>query len=495
MRIVYQAAGHADAWQAGSSLTVLAWVPHSGEVESGAGLMRAGLALLAVALAAGPAFADKRLDPDPSFLPKARTTATAKVEPHYDLPSEKAPFWVRFLICAGQLTAIRDEGRALPASKDEIDKLITGYRGRAADLLAHRAKADPKASALDADTEIARIRTGAMEFLPGDVTKIGVDTMKKRAAERLAFCQLTRDWYDVQNGTRVAAAPAEQQKLQQVHDEAMKKIAAEAPKPPKVPDLRPMPPALKPKVVQPEARVAAPRGPEAEPLPAQKVAVPAAGFAGGSPNPNDAIVGSDITHAGARADFLGRPLWSALAECSARMEYIQVKTGDPAKLQSDSYAHRAAYTLYGNRTNEIGAGALAAMNAPVAQERRRLAPRVEASWVAYRQEHGGALPHAHWGQVCWGLDQYALALATRLHAARKQRADREYQEALKRFNESSPSGGTVTTSGGYGGVSSNSSLDAAAAASRAEHQRNMDQFKRDTDRIKQEIRAIDRKYR
>jgi hypothetical protein len=53
----------------------------------------------------------------------------------------------------------------------------------------------------------------------------------------------------------------------------------------------------------------------------------------------------------------------------------------------------------------------------------------------------------------------------------------------------------VTTSDGYSGVSSNNSLDPAAAASRAEHQRNMDGFKRDTDRNKQEIKAIDRKYR
>ncbi len=455
---------------------------------------RVPLILLACSLAA-PALADKKLDPDPAFLAKARTAATAKVEPHYDLVSEKVPFWARFLICAGQLSAARDEGRALPAPKDTLDKLIAEYRALAAELIAYRRRTDAKAPATDADAEIAKIRTGAMEFLPGDVTKLGVETMKKRAGERLAFCQLTRDWYEVQNGIRTATPAADQQKLTAVHDEAMRKIAAEAPKPPQVPDLRPMPPALKPKVVQPMAVGAAParRGPEAEPLPAQKVVVPAAGFAGGSPNPKDAIVGADLTHAGARTEFLGRPLWSALAECSARMEYIQVKTGDSAKLQSDSYAHRAAYTLYGNRTSEIGPSALAAMYAPVAQERMRLARRVEAAWVAYRQENGGALPHAYWGQVCWGLDQYALALATRMHAARKERAQREYQEALKRFN-ASPAG-TETTSGGYSYSGGNSSLDAAAAASRAEHQRNMDQFKRDTDRIKQEIKAIDRKYR
>ena len=283
--------------------------------------------------------------------------------------------------------------------------------------------------------------------------QIGVETMKKRASERLTFCQLTRDWYEVQNGLRTAAAPAEQKQLQQVHDEAMKKIAAEAPKPPKVPDFRPMPPALKPSVVQPSAAAPAPRGPAAEPLPAQKVVVPAAGFAGGSPNGNDMIVGADITHAGARTEFLGRPLWSALAECSARMDYIQVKTGNSARVQSESYSKRAAYVLWGNRSADVSGNGLGAMNAPVAQERTRLAARITATWDAYRQEHGGALPHGHWGQVCWGLDQYALNLAGRIHAAKKQKADREYAEAMKRFNASSPTGSTVTTSGGYGGVS------------------------------------------
>ena len=193
--------------------------------------MRICLSLLVVGLAAAPALADKKLDPDPAFLAKARTAATATVEPHYDLVSDKVPFWARFVICAGQLTAIRDEGRALPAAKDELDKLIADYRARAADLLAYRQKADAKASALDADAEIAKVRSGAMQFLPGDVTKIGVETMKKRATERLTFCQLTRDWYEVQNGIRTATPAAEQQKLTKQHDEAMRKTAAEAPKP------------------------------------------------------------------------------------------------------------------------------------------------------------------------------------------------------------------------------------------------------------------------
>ncbi|MEA2879410.1 MAG: hypothetical protein QOF14_4606 [Hyphomicrobiales bacterium] len=51
-----------------------------------------GLALVS------PALADKKIDPDPAFLAKARSAATAAVEPHYDLVSEKVPFWARFLI-------------------------------------------------------------------------------------------------------------------------------------------------------------------------------------------------------------------------------------------------------------------------------------------------------------------------------------------------------------------------------------------------------------
>ena len=196
------------------------------------------LILLACSLAA-PALADKKLDPDPAFLAKARTAATATVEPHYDLVSEKVPFWARFLICAGQLTAARDEGRALPVPQADLDRLIADYRARAAELLAYRQKADAKAPATDADAEIAKIRSGAMQFLPADTTKLGVENDEEaRTASALAFCQLTRDWYEVQNGIRTATPAADQQKLTAVHDEAMRKIAAEAPKPPKVPTVR-----------------------------------------------------------------------------------------------------------------------------------------------------------------------------------------------------------------------------------------------------------------
>ena len=163
--------------------------------------------MLVCAAFAAPALAlDKKLDPDPAFLAKARTAATATVEPHYDLMSDKVPFWARFLICAGQLTAARDEGRALPVPQADLDKLIADYRGRAAELVAYRQKADAKAPATDVDAEIAKIRSGAMQFLPADTTKLGVEHMKKLHGQRVAFCQLTRDWYEVQNGIRTATA-------------------------------------------------------------------------------------------------------------------------------------------------------------------------------------------------------------------------------------------------------------------------------------------------
>ena len=252
-----------------------------------------------------------------------------------------------------------------------------------------------------------------------------------------------------------------------------------------------MPPAIKPTTVQPIARA-----PAAAPIPTAKVVVPAAGFAGGGPDARDATIGVDVAHADARAEFAGRPMWSALAECSARMDLIQVKTGDSAKLQADSYARRAAYVLWGNRSSDVSGNGRGPMEPLVQQERARLAARVAATWDEHRQRTG-VIPNAHWGQVCWGLDKYAEAYAGRIHAAKKQQADREYAEAMKRFNESSSSS-SAGSSSSYGGTSSgggNSSLDAARAASRAEHERNMQTFKRDTDRIRQEIKAIDRKYR
>jgi hypothetical protein len=451
--------------------------------------MRSCLSLLVAGLAAVPALADKKLDPDPAFLVKARTAATATVEPHYDLVSDKVPFWARFVICSGQLTAIRDEGRALPASKDEFDKLIADYRARAADLLAYRAKADPKASALDADAEIAKVRSGAMQFLPGDVTKIGVETMKKRATERLTFCQLTRDWYEVQNGIRTATSPEDQKKFGQLEaaERAKEKAAAAA--------IAPKPPILSPTTVQPIA----PTAPPQPPVPTAVIVLPAGTPVGGD-NARDHRVGSEVAHADARAEFSGRALWSAMAECSARMALIQARTSDNTKQQQDGYAARAAYVMAANRS-EPGAMNLNAAASPVAQERARLAPRVAALWDEYRQRKG-TIPNAYWGQVCGGLETYAHNYASKISDAR----DRVYQEKLKQYQQEqarqraqqqqqpASSGSSGGYSGSSYGSSSSGSLDAAASRSRSDHQATMQRYERENRQIRQEIRAIDRKY-
>jgi hypothetical protein len=385
------------------------------------------------------------------------------------------------------LTAARDEGRALPVPQADLDKRIADYRGRAAELLAYRQKTDTKAPATDVDAEIAKVRSGAMQFLPADTTKLGVEHMKKLHSQRLAFCQLTRDWYEVQNGLRTATPAAEQQKLTRQHDEAMRQIAANAPKPPVA--QTPMPPALKPSVVQPIARAPAPSGPAAQPIPTAKVAVPAAGAPAGGTNPKDTTVGSDVTH----GEFAGRPLWSALAECSGRMDLIQTRGGGSTRVQSEGYARRAAYILWGSR-GDVGGNDLPAMAGPVAQERSRLGPRIAASWDEYRQRTGQP-PFAAWGQVCHSLEQYASNEANRILQAKRAQAQRDHAEAMKRFNETSSSSSSSSSGGGYSSSGGNSSLDAAAAASRAEHQRNMETFKRDTQKIRNEIKAIDRKYR
>ena len=388
-----------------------------------------GLALVS------PALADKKIDPDPAFLAKARSTATAAVEPHYDLVSEKVPFWARFLICAGQLTAARDEGRALPVPKDEIEKLIADYRARAADLIAYRQKADAKASALDVDGEIAKVRSGAMQFLPADTTKLGVETMKKRHGERLAFCQLTRDWYDVQNGQRQAASPADQKKLSAVHDEAMRKIAAEAPKPPKGRSLRRCRPRSSHRWC---SRSLAPPRPRSRRSPPRKSSCRTPAHRPAASTARDLRVNMTaglIAPSAVSAEFGSRPLWSALAECVARMELIQTRTGDSTRVQQEGYARRAAYILWGSR-GDVGGKDLPAMAGPVSQERARLGPRVAASWDDHRQRTG-QIPNAHWGQVCHALEQYASREADNVLQAKRAQAQRDHAEAMKKFNASS----------------------------------------------------------
>jgi hypothetical protein len=173
--------------------------------------------------------------------------------------------------------------------------------------------------------------------------------------------------------------------------------------------------------VKPRAVAAAPAAPA---IPAAPAFIPAPGTRAGGDDPRDARVGSDIADARARAEFSGRPLWSAMVECIGRMELIQARGGGSAKVQIDGYA-------------------------------------VAASSVT---------------KLDRGVDQ-AAAMARQLDAERA---------AASSSSSSSSSGGA------YSGPSSSGDNGAAA---RREHEATMQRYERENRQIRQDIKAIDRKYR
>ena len=174
------------------------------------------------------------------------------------------------------------------------------------------------------------------------------------------------------------------------------------------------------------------------------------------------------------------------------MELIQTRTGDSTRVQQEGYARRAAYILWGSR-GDVGGKDLAAMAGPVSQERARLGPRVAASWDDHRQRTG-QIPNAHWGQVCHALEQYASREADNVLQAKRAQAQRDHAEAMKRFNAATPTSSSGSSSSGGGGYSVPSASTADADRSRAEHQRTMQQYQRENQQIRNEIKAIDRKY-
>src|SRR5215218_9269286 len=135
---------------------------------------------------AGPARADLKLDPDPKVLPKARTLATAKADQNFDLPSDKVPFPVRFGICVVQLTAIRDEGRALPLPRAEFDKAIADYRTLAIELKAHSTKITTAAAQPIVDADLAKAGPDTLKFVRENTTALGVTVRKAPKPPALA---------------------------------------------------------------------------------------------------------------------------------------------------------------------------------------------------------------------------------------------------------------------------------------------------------------------
>ena len=437
--------------------------------------------VIASALLAGPAHAaDSKLDPDPKILPKARTLATAKVDQNFDLPSDKIPFSIRFGICVVQLSAIRDEGRALPAPRADLDKVIADYRALAIELKAYSAKISAAEAQKAVDEELAKAAPDTLKFAREDTTALGVTIRTARNTDRLLACQLTKDWYAAQNGLAAPVAAAEQAKVAVLNEQARAAEKAAAAKPPELP----YPPAIKPSVVKPSAVATAPAAPA---IPAAPSFIPPPGTPAGGDDTRDARVGSDIADARARAEFSGRPVWSAMVECIDRMELIQTKGGGSAKVQIDGYIDTASSLAKLDR----GVDPAAAM-ALVARERERLRPRVAAKWDAdYARMR--ALPWGEWGLTCYGLQQHANAYINARNNAAYQKYLADFQRQRQLDNERSLANSQTTTSGGYTSAPSSSGDNGAAA--RREHEATMQRFKQDTQKIRDDIKAIDRKYR
>ncbi len=157
---------------------------------------------------------------------------------------------------------------------------------------------------------------------------------------------------------------------------------------------------------------------------------PTAGTPVGGDNSRDQRVGGGhLAHVDARTEFSGRALWSAMAECSARMALIQARTGDSTKQQQDGYALRAAYIMAGNR-GDAGTSSLAAAANPVAQERARLA-RASLRCGTSTASAQAQIPNAYWGQVCGALETHAYNHANKI-ADQRQRV---YAEKLKQYQQ------------------------------------------------------------
>ncbi len=428
--------------------------------------------------------ADPKLDPDPKALPKARTIATAKADANFDLGSDKVPFPTRFGICVLQLTAVRDEGRALPASRADLDKAIADYRALAIELKAHAAKISAADAQKAVDAELAKSAADTLKFVREDVDALGVSIRKARNLDRLQACQLTKDWYAAQNGLRAPVDAAEQAKVAVLAEQARQAEKATSAKPP----AAAYPPVIYPSTVAP--RAVAPAAPAV--AASKPVSIPAAGVPDGGEDSRDVRVGAGTADTKARADFDGRPLWSAVAECVDRMELIQALGGGSTKVQVDGYANQASDIYKLDRGIDK-----AAATAQVGRERERLRARVAASWDSH-QARTGQPPWGEWSQSCDGLQKHALSYVNNKNAADYARylADfqRKRQEAERAAAANNANSSSSSSSGYSGGSGYSSSSSDNGAASRREHEATMQRYERENRQIRQEIKAIDRKY-
>ncbi len=321
--------------------------------------------------------------------------------------------------------------------------------------------------AVDAELEKAAVDT--LKFVREDTTALGATIRTARNTDRLLACKLTRDWYAAQNGLAAPVAAAEQAKVAVLNEQQRAAEKAAAPKPPELP----YPPAISPSVVKPKAVAAAPAAPT---IPAAPSFIPPPGTPAGGDDARDARVGSDIADARARAEFSGRPIWSAMVECIDRMELIQTKGGGSAKVQIDGYADTAASLAKLDRGVDQ-----AAASALVARERERLRPRVAAKWDAdYARMR--VLPWGEWGLTCYGLQQHAVGTINAKNNAAYQKYLADFQRQRQIDNERSLANSATTTSGGY--YSGPSSSGDNGAAARREHEATMQRYKQENQQIR-----------
>src|SRR6185369_13244149 len=152
---------------------------------------------------------------------------------------------------------------------------------------------------------LAKAAPDTLKFVREDTAALGVTVRKARNTDRLLACQLTKDWYMAQNGLSAPVAAAEQSKIAAINQAQRAAEAAAAPKPPA--PLVAYPPAIRPKVVQPEAAAPVASAPA---IPAAPAFIPPPGTPVGGDDARDARVA--VADAKARAEFSGRPLWSAM---------------------------------------------------------------------------------------------------------------------------------------------------------------------------------------
>ena len=178
-----------------------------------------------------------------------------------------------------------------------------------------------------------------------------------------------------------------------------------------------------------------------------------------------------------------------MVECIDRMELIQARGGGSAKVQIDGYTGTASSVTKLDRGVDQ-----AAATALVAKERERLRARVAAKWDAdYARMR--ALPWGEWGLTCHGLQLHATAYINAKNNAAYQKylADFQRQRQLDAERAAASSSSFSSSSGGYYSAPSSSGDNGAAA--RREHEATMQRYERENRQIRQEIKAIDRKYR